>query len=222
MRATSKAKPRPSPAPTRGRKVRARTRLSVEDRRAQLVALGIARFSGRPYDEVSIDEIADAAGISKGLLYHYFPTKRDLYVAAITQAAGELLERTAPDRTLPPLERAARGIDGYLAYVDEHALAFVALMTGAGQDPQIVDVIERTREVILARILEGIEAGVDARGARPTVLGTPAFRTAMRGFVGFAEAASLDWLRKRDLSRAEVSALLVRVFLGLLQSFLGP
>lgn len=230
MGATSKEKSRPArpgaARPAKGapeRAGRTRTRLSVEDRRAQLVALGIARFSGRPYDEVSIDEIADAAGISKGLLYHYFPTKRDFYVAAITQAASELLERTAPDRALPPLERAARGIDGYLAYVEEHALAFVALMTGAGQDPQIVAVIERTRQVILERILEGIEAEVTARApARPPAFDTPAFRIAMRGFIGFAEAASLDWLRTRDLTRAEISALLVRVFLGLLQSFLGP
>ncbi len=60
-----------------------RARLDVEERRKQLVALGNELFSKRTYDEVSIDELARAAGISKGLLYHYFPTKRDFYIATV-------------------------------------------------------------------------------------------------------------------------------------------
>jgi AcrR family transcriptional regulator len=82
---------RPSePAP----KSQTRTRLEVEQRRAQLLTLGQELFSSSTYDELSIDDIARAAGISKGLLYHYFPSKRDYYVATIRVAAGELLHQT--------------------------------------------------------------------------------------------------------------------------------
>src|SRR5580765_6635428 len=71
-----------------------RARLEVDERRAQLVALGVELFAARSYDEVSIDELARAAGISKGLLYHYFPTKRDFYVATVEEGATQLLART--------------------------------------------------------------------------------------------------------------------------------
>src|SRR5690242_4164925 len=83
-------------APRRGRdadEARARVRLDVDERRAQLVALGLAEFGTRTYDDVSIDLIAQAAGISKGLLYHYFPTKRAFYVACVREAAARLLAR---------------------------------------------------------------------------------------------------------------------------------
>ena len=87
-----------------------RARLDVDARRRQLLALGTALFGSRPYDEVSIDEVARTAGISKGLLYHYFPTKRDFYVATVREAAAELVEpnqdvradgsaRSAPQRS---------------------------------------------------------------------------------------------------------------------------
>src|SRR4051812_45882941 len=81
------------PAP---RKRAPRARLDVDERRAQLLSLGLERFSERSYDEVSIDDLARAAGISKGLLYHYFPTKRDFYIAALAQAAEQLLAATDP------------------------------------------------------------------------------------------------------------------------------
>ena len=67
-----------------------RARLSTDARREQLVALGVEIFSERPFDDVSIDDIAAAAGISKGLLYHYFPSKRDFYVAVVRHSADEM------------------------------------------------------------------------------------------------------------------------------------
>src|SRR5688500_9801794 len=84
------------------------TRLDVASRRAQLLARGLTLFSSRAYDEVSMDDVARAVGISKGLLYHYFPTKRDFYVAVLKESATDLLARTdEPD--VPPVERLLRG-----------------------------------------------------------------------------------------------------------------
>src|SRR5277367_5761931 len=95
-----------------------RARLDVDERRAQLLALGLAMFSERSYDEVAVDDLARAAGVSKGLLYHYFPTKRDLYVAAIGEAARHLLAETTRDRDGAPEERLRRGLATYLDFVE--------------------------------------------------------------------------------------------------------
>src|SRR3954447_20353749 len=87
----------PKPTKVRAKVARAarpRTRLENDARRAQLLELAQAAFAARSYDEVSIDDVARAAGVSKGLLYHYFPTKRDLYIAGLREAARQLIERT--------------------------------------------------------------------------------------------------------------------------------
>ena len=77
-------------------------RLSTDARREQLLASGARLLATRPYDEVSIEEIARAAGVSKGLLYHYFPTKKDFLIAALERGQDELAALTAPDPDLPP------------------------------------------------------------------------------------------------------------------------
>jgi AcrR family transcriptional regulator len=124
-----------------------RARLLVDERRAQLLALGLQLFGERSYDEVSIDELAREAQISKGLLYHYFPTKRDLYTAALRHAAQQLLDETMPPPELLPEERARRGLETYLAFVERHGPAYVALMRGGlGADREIVPISWKRRE----------------------------------------------------------------------------
>ena len=203
MRAPSVSK-KPAPvkrarAVARPKERAARTRLDVDERRAQLVALGLEHFSQKPYDEVSIDAIAAAAQISKGLLYHYFPTKRDFYAAAIGEASRGLLEMTHSSEDLPPLERLRVGIEAYLFYVEEHGAAYTALFRGGiGSDPKVASLIEETRQRFLERLFEGIPVAV------PAAL----LRTTLRGWIGFVEAASLDWLEHKDLSRAAIRDLL--------------
>ncbi|HVQ48426.1 MAG TPA: helix-turn-helix domain-containing protein, partial [Mycobacterium sp.] len=67
-----------------------RRRLSPDDRRSELLALGAEVFGQRPYDDVRIDEIAERAGVSRALMYHYFPDKRAFF-AAVVRAEGERL-----------------------------------------------------------------------------------------------------------------------------------
>src|SRR5438046_7697785 len=104
-----------------------RVRLDNDERRVQLLALARSGFSDRSYDDVSIDDLARDAKISKGLLYHYFPTKRDLYVAGLREIADELVARVAAIPTdLPPVDRVRAGIDAYLDHIQQHARAFVS------------------------------------------------------------------------------------------------
>jgi AcrR family transcriptional regulator len=176
-----------------------RIRRKVDERRAELLALGIAMFSAEPYDEVSIDEIARAARVSKGLLYHYFPTKRDLYVAALREAARQLLERTITDRALPPEERARLGLEAYLDFVKGHGGAYVALVRGGiGSDPAVAAILEETRGTLVDRILEDAPRGS----------GTSLLRAALHGWIGFVEATSVHWLVHKKPSRKALVALL--------------
>lgn len=177
-----------------------RKRYLLDDRRAQLLELGLRLFSERSYDEVSIDDIAEQAGISKGLLYHYFGSKREFYVATVREAAAQLERRIAPDPTLPLPERAGAGIEAYLAFVEEHAGAYAALMrSGLGVDPEVAAIVEETRDRIVALIMEHLGLA----GPRP------AFRFALRSWVGLVEAASLGWLARRDVTREAVAQLVL-------------
>lgn len=177
-----------------------RLRLATDERRTQLLELGKSLFNERPYDEISIDDIASAAKISKGLLYHYFPSKKDFYVATVRAAAEEMIARTRPPDDLPPPEKLERGLDAYLDFVELHAGAYRALMrSGASVDEAIADVVEETRGTFARRIAE---EGLNLREPRPVV------RIALRAWIGFVEAASLDWLEKRDVERAMLRAML--------------
>ncbi len=188
------AKPRSSSSPRqRSTSESPRARLDVDERRAQLLELGIALFSERSYDDVSIDDLAAAAGISKGLLYHYFPTKRDFYVAALRKEAASLLASTEPSHELPPLERARHGLDAYLKYVESHAGAFTALFRGGiGSDREVVSVVDETRARFLERLAQGL----------PEAQQNPLAKTLLRGWVGLVEVVSIEWAERRHLERA--------------------
>lgn len=179
-----------------------RARLDVDERRAQLLSLALGAFSERSYDEVSIDDIARAASVSKGLLFHYFPSKRDLYVAALGQAARQLLEETTTAPTGTPEERLRRGLDTYVDFVERHRKAYSALVAGGvGSDPKVAALLEETRSTFAARLLAHI----------PDVQPGPLLQAALRGWVGFVEAASLDWVMRREGRREDLVDLLAAV-----------
>jgi AcrR family transcriptional regulator len=202
--------PRPRRAAAAAREEPARARLDVDERRRQLVALGLDLFGARSYDAVSIDELAAAAGISKGLLYHYFPTKKDFYVATVRAAADQLVARTSDDTQGTPLERLRAGLDAYLDYVIEHQQPYTALMRGGvGVDVEVSRIVDETRAALGTRLLEGTP--VDAKD--------PLVRVALRGWIGFVEAATLDWLDgKRKVPRLKLRELLAMTLMRTLES----
>lgn len=188
-----------------------RTRLDVQERRTQLLALGLQLFADRSYDEISIDELASAAGISKGLLYHYFSSKREFYIACVRTAAEQLVARTMTPRTLEPLEQLRQGLDAYLDFVQEHGRAYYAVFrAGIGTDEEVAAIIDDTRATILQRLVEGM--GSDDV--------PPPMRNALRGWLGYVEAAILDWVEWQDVTRDQLVASMMGVMQAALASAL--
>lgn len=187
---------------------RERSYLTRDERRAQLLGVGLRLFSTRPHDEVSIDDIASEAGVSKGLLYHYFGGKTELYVAVVELAAAQLLASLLPDPSRSGVDNTRAGLAAYFDFVQARGDAFLALMGGGpGADPAVQKVLERTREAIVAQLLH--TAQIDGNN--------PAFRVAARSWLGAVETASVDWLRHGDVGReALVDLLCASLFTHLL------
>ncbi|HEY6174262.1 MAG TPA: TetR/AcrR family transcriptional regulator [Kofleriaceae bacterium] len=191
---------------------RRRIRLDNDQRRAQLLELAKRAFSDRSYDEVSIDDLAKVAGISKGLLYHYFPTKRDLYVAGLREIADDLVEAVIQvSEDLPPVDRIRHSVDAYLEHIARHSRAFVALMRGGiGSDPEVASVVDSVRTRLFERLLAGSTVA-------SMLAGDARFETAVRGWIGFVEAASIDWCANPRLSAVELRELMTTVLFEILR-----
>jgi AcrR family transcriptional regulator len=181
-------------------------RLRPEERRQRLLERGAELFAVHSYDELSMREIARAAGISKPLLYHYFPSKRAFFQATLAQAAEELRSRTEPDPNLPPLDQLKGSLDAFLGLIDENALAYRKLMQSVNSVSEVREIVEDVRTRTAARILEGLYSD----GAPPKA------RVAVHGWLWFMDGACLDWIEQRDLSRDELRDLLLGTLLGAL------
>jgi AcrR family transcriptional regulator len=182
------------------------SRLDVDERRRQLLEAGARVFTERSYDDASMAEVARAAGISKGLLYHYFPSKRDLFVATLEAAAAELQQITEPDPSLPVAEQLVTALDAYLAWIDEHSDSYAKLMESASGSDDVRSYMAQVRAGTVERMLQGVVKGGDPA----------AVRTALHGFLWFMDGACLDWLAHRDLTRAQLRDMLVTTFAGAL------
>jgi AcrR family transcriptional regulator len=162
-----------------------RRRLSPEDRRSELLALGVEVFGQRPYDEVRIDEIAERAGVSRALMYHYFPDKRAFF-AAVVRAEGERLfeaTNTPPQPGLNLFEQLRAGVLAYLDYDEAHPHGAWAAYMGMGRsDPVLrgIDDVDNDRQAnrIIDRITDSLGQSLDTgveRDLRVIVYGWLAF-----------------------------------------------
>ena len=182
------------------------TRLGVDERRRQLLELGTELFTRHSYGELSMAQMAREAGISKALLYHYFPSKRDFFVATLARAAEELRTRTEPDPDKPPLEQLTGSLDGYLELIEENSASYEKLLESATTVAEVRELIDNVRELTAQRII----AGITPEG----VTAPPAVRAAVRGWLWFMDGACLDWVRKRDFERTELRDMLLGTLFG--------
>ncbi|MFE2584171.1 TetR/AcrR family transcriptional regulator, partial [Streptomyces sp. NPDC059378] len=193
-----------------------RRRMGVDERRQQLIGVALDLFSRRSPDEVSIDEIAAAAGISRPLVYHYFPGKLSLYEAALKRAAEDLSARFAEPHEGPLGARLLRVMRRYFDFVDEHGPGFSALMRGgpavpAGESRPMSHVsatnalIDSVRQAAYEQILAHL--GVTDPPARLELV--------IRSWISLAESTALIWLDGRRIPRAELEIQLVHDFAAL-------
>jgi len=197
------------------------TRLPPDERREQLVALGLDLLGRTPPEQVSIEAIARAAGISKGLLYHYFPTKSDFVVAVLRQSRDELERRMAPDLSVPMtvVERLDASIDAFLGYVSDHAVGFLAITHArGGEDAAIRAVIAENRARRVTAMVDF--AAALSSGPREEVE-SPALVVALEGWLSFCEGVVSNWLAREDLGRADVRHLIRENLLATLAAVSG-
>jgi AcrR family transcriptional regulator len=181
------------------------TRLDVDERRRRLLALGADVFTRHAYDELSMAAIAREAGISKALLYHYFPSKQAFFQATLEQAAQELAERVRPADDLPPAEQLTHSLDAFLGWIEENETAYRKLMQSVASVSEARELVERVRHETADLILAGLTGGAEP---------PPELRTAVRGWLWFMDGVCLEWLERRDMERPQVIGLLLGTLLG--------
>jgi AcrR family transcriptional regulator len=188
-------------------------RLEYDERRGQILAVARRLFSERSYTSVSTTEIAHAAGVARGLLNHYFGTKRDLYLEVV-----RTLVRTPSNPV--PLQAPGRGVEvvidesvgRWLTMLERNRGTWLAALgaRGLGRDPEVEEILEDAREQAADRLIEALQTYEAARA--PNEL-----RAAIRAYSGFAEAASVEWLERRRLTREQIHTLLVQGFLSIVR-----
>ncbi|MFJ6082169.1 TetR/AcrR family transcriptional regulator [Streptomyces sp. NPDC001002] len=184
-----------------------RRRMGVEERRQQLIGVALELFSQRSPDDVSIDEIASAAGISRPLVYHYFPGKLSLYEAALKRASEDLAARFAEPQEGPLGNRLLRVMRRFFDFVDDHGPGFSALMRGgpAVGSSATNALVDSVRQAAYEQILSHL--GVEEPPARLELV--------VRSWISLAESTALIWLDGRRIPRGELEAQLVHDFAAL-------
>jgi AcrR family transcriptional regulator len=135
-----------------------RRRLTASDRRRQLVGIGLAKIVEKPIQDLSLDDIAAEAGISRGLLFHYFPTKTDFYLACIAAAGRRMLRTTAPDEDLPGDEQVETVTRLMVEQIERRRDFYLALVHGHGvADPRVSEVMDSVRDGSTDRVMVALE-----------------------------------------------------------------
>lgn len=191
-----------------------RTRLTPDERRAQLVALGVAFLADNPLEDLSIEELSARAGVSRGLLFHYFGSKQGLHREVVRTARDSMLHATEPIAGLPPLERLHDTLARIVAFVREYSGTFYSLVRGvASGDTEVRQVVEEARGEQAERVIAVfLELGVPD---------TPMLRIALRSWIAFAEEALVESAIGTDLPSEEIVGFLERSARGVVEALDG-
>lgn len=173
------------------------------------MVIGARLFAERPFSDVWIEEVAAAAGVSRGLIYHYFPNKRDFYAAVVRYGSEDAIRISEPDSGLPPLERLRASIDHFLEYVEKNENAFRAVHRGQhSADDEIREAVREARDRQAGRVIDYLDP---EGGASPTL------KLALEGWMNFNNSVILDWLEDgRAIERDVLLELMTGSLVGIL------
>jgi AcrR family transcriptional regulator len=202
-----------------------RVRMTPDERREQLLAHGVRLLSTHSVDELSIDMLAEEAGISRGLLYHYFGNKQDFHRAVVRKAADDLIAVTAPPADGDPLDRLARSLEAYVDYVVANYEGYSSLVRGAaGGNADLRRIYEEARGALTDRIFTAVDGGDDLDPALGvTLVDTPATRLMVRGWSAMTEDVVLAWVREpAGVAKADLLVMLAAALPGALSGVPTP
>jgi AcrR family transcriptional regulator len=179
-------------------------RLKPEQRREQLLDTAAAMFAEKPYEEVFIEDIAGRAHVTRATMYHYFPSKRDLYVAILKRATDRFLARVDPDPQLSLAEQLAAGLQAHIQSLVDHPFEAVAINRGAlSDDPEIQAIIAEELSVVGQLLIDHLVAEGYPRGVT---------EIAVAGWLAFVRAACVKWIQSQNISRTDLTEMCVRAF----------
>jgi AcrR family transcriptional regulator len=181
-------------------------RLDPDARRAQLVGVGLALVKTMRFDEVTAEVVARASGVSKGLVFHYFPATADLQVAILRAASAELVAEIDVGAGLPPDERLRVGLDAFVRYIEQQPASYQAVARRAGSDERLLAVIEDTRAAVVDIIAAALGFSQLPAG----------LRLVFRGWIAMVEECILHWLDDKPVPRDELVEFLRRAALTML------
>lgn len=193
-------------------RVTTRQRLDPAERRERLLEVGARMFAARPYDDVRMEDVAERAGVSRALLYRYFPGKRDLFAGVYRQAADQLLAATRLEPGAPLEQQLAAGLDAHLDYFEAHRNTVLAANRTLAGDPVIQAVISDELAELRARLLD---AGQFDGAARELV------SAALMSWLVFVRTLCVDWLTYRAYAREHLREVCVGACLGALRAAAG-
>ncbi len=192
-----------------------RTRLEAGERREQILNCAIRLFGERPYAAVSTTELATEAGVTRGLIHHYFGTKRGLYLDVVRAMVlvPDPFDAVAATGSLST--RVERSVDWFLDSVGTHRKTFVAVTgaEGVGGDPEIERILAEADDIAAQKVLTivGVDSPASANGRE---------RAIVRAYGGMVKAAVREWVREGTLNREEVRMLLVHALIAIVEDVL--
>ena len=172
-----------------------------ESRRKQILRVAAELFGERPYSEVSVNDIAARAGIARGLMHHYFGSKRELYLEVVRLAARLPPVRLPDDGSSE--ERWPRAVDGFMAMIDHNPDLWLASVTvgAAERDDEVAAILDEAREILADQTL--VVIGLEDRADDPVV------RAFVRAWGGFVQELTVEWLGRCRLDEEQVRAAMV-------------
>lgn len=184
-----------------------RTRLNPDDRRAQLIRTAAGAFAAQPYDDVRMDEIAERAEVSRGLLYRYFPTKRDLFAAVYRHAARDLLDRTRFDAERDLLEQIVAGLEVHFDFFEENRNTFLGANRVLAGDPLIQTTIDKGLAGLRDEVIK--VAGLSGRSRDLAAAAVLAWLT-------FVRTLCVEWQATGEFTRDELRTMCLGALTGAL------
>lgn len=185
--------------------------MPAAERRRQLIGIGLDLLTERPLAEITVEEVSRRAGISRGLLFNYFPTRRDYHLAVIRAAMLRMWRIAEASPPVAEEDRLRSVIDRFVAFLERRRDPYVAIRGFAGTDPEVAQIRVESRDRLVTVVLR-------AMGREPT----PPLEMLIVGWIAFVEEVVLSWVERPVIPRSELGPLLEKALLSIVERRIAP